>query len=260
MKEEKQGVIADIIFHNQENGYTIAVFETEDEQFTAVGNLPSCHKGRSYLLRGQWKIHPTYGEQFAISSFEEVMPSTEEGIEEFLSSGVLKGIGKKTAAAIVARFGSETFAVIENQPHRLTEIPGIGEKKAESVAEAFRSHREFAEITLYLQQFGINADYAMKLYRVYGADTIAGMHDINEGLFSEEYQTAFLKAYSQVFDELPYITGEHIWNFADFATAENIKRVQGNKKGIFTRTREPKMAAFFIKERWNKMKEKENGS
>ena len=92
-------------------------------------------------------------------------PSTEEGIEEFLSSGVLKGIGKKTAAAIVARFGSETFAVIENQPHRLTEIPGIGEKKAESVAEAFRSHREFAEITLYLQQFGINADYAMKLYR-----------------------------------------------------------------------------------------------
>ena len=127
MKEEKQGVIADIIFHNQENGYTIAVFETEDEQFTAVGNLPSCHKGRSYLLRGQWKIHPTYGEQFAISSFEEVMPSTEEGIEEFLSSGVLKGIGKKTAAAIVARFGNETFAVIENQPHRLTEIPGIGE-------------------------------------------------------------------------------------------------------------------------------------
>ena len=93
----------------------------------------------------------------------------------------------------------------------------------------------------------------------YGADTIAGMHDINEGLFSEEYQVAFLKAYSGVFDQLPYITGEHIWNFADFATAENIKRVQGNKKGIFTRTREPKMAAFYMKERWNKMKEKENG-
>ena len=93
----------------------------------------------------------------------------------------------------------------------------------------------------------------------YGADTIAGMHDINEGLFSEEYQVSFLKAYSSVFDQLPYITGEHIWNFADFATAENIKRVQGNKKGIFTRTREPKMAAFYMKERWNKMKEKENG-
>ena len=92
----------------------------------------------------------------------------------------------------------------------------------------------------------------------YGADTIAGMHDVNEGLFSEEYQVAFLKAYSEVFDSLPYITGEHIWNFADFATAENIKRVQGNKKGVFTRTREPKMAAFYLKERWNDMKEKEN--
>lgn len=91
----------------------------------------------------------------------------------------------------------------------------------------------------------------------YGADTIAGMHDIDEGLFSEEYQVAFLKAYSEVFDSLSYITGEHIWNFADFATAENIKRVQGNKKGIFTRTREPKMAAYYMKQRWNDMKEKE---
>ena len=92
----------------------------------------------------------------------------------------------------------------------------------------------------------------------YGADTIAGMHDIDEGLFSEEYQVAFLKAYSEVFDSLPYTTGEHIWNFADFATAENIKRVQGNKKGIFTRTREPKMSAYYMKQRWNEMKEKEN--
>lgn len=92
----------------------------------------------------------------------------------------------------------------------------------------------------------------------YGADTIAGMHDINEGLFSEEYQTAFLKAYSQVFDSLDFITGEHIWNFADFATAENIKRVQGNKKGVFTRTREPKAAAFYMKERWDEMREKES--
>lgn len=91
----------------------------------------------------------------------------------------------------------------------------------------------------------------------YGVDTIAGMHDIYQGLFSEEYQMEFLKTYSRVFDNLSYIVGEHIWNFADFSTAENIKRVQGNKKGIFTRTREPKMAAFYIRERWNKNKEKQ---
>lgn len=84
----------------------------------------------------------------------------------------------------------------------------------------------------------------------YGADTIAGFHDINGRLFSEEYQTEFLETYSRVFDSLPYITGEHVWNFADFATAENIKRVGGNKKGVFTRDRNPKMAAYFLKNRW----------
>lgn len=84
----------------------------------------------------------------------------------------------------------------------------------------------------------------------YGADTIAGFHDINARIFSEEYQVEFLRVYGEVFDSLPYITGEHVWNFADFATAENIKRVGGNKKGVFTRDRSPKMAAHFLKERW----------
>lgn len=194
MIEEKQGIIAEIIFHNQENSYTIAVFETEDEQFTAVGTLPSCRKGSTYLIRGQWKVHPSYGEQFSFFEFEEIMPSSEEGIEDFLASGVLKGIGKKTAAAIVAKFGSKTLDIIENQPERLTEISGIGPKKAESVAEAFRSHREFANITLYLQQYGINADYAMKLYRVYGPDTIAAIEDNPYQLVDDVFGIGFKKA------------------------------------------------------------------
>lgn len=84
----------------------------------------------------------------------------------------------------------------------------------------------------------------------YGADTIAGFHDLNARLFTEEYQTEFMKAYGKVFDSLDFITGEHVWVFADFATAENVKRVDGNKKGIFTRVRRPKQAAFFLKERW----------
>lgn len=84
----------------------------------------------------------------------------------------------------------------------------------------------------------------------YGADAIAGLHDLNDRMFSEEYQVEFLKAYGEVFDSLPYITGEHVWNFADFATAENVKRVNGNKKGVFTRERNPKMAAHFLRQRW----------
>lgn len=194
MTEEKQGIIAEIIFHNQDNAYTIAVFETEEEQFTAVGSLPACRKGSTYIIRGQWKTHPTYGEQFAFSSFEEVMPSSEAGIEEFLASGVLKGIGRKTAAAIVAKFGSDTFDIIEKEPDKLTEISGIGAKKAQAVSEAFRSHREFAEITLYLQQFGINADYAMKLYKVYGEDTIAAVEENPYRLAEDVYGIGFKKA------------------------------------------------------------------
>lgn len=194
MTEEKQGIIAEIIFHNQDNAYTIAVFETEEEQFTAVGSLLACRKGSTYIIRGQWKTHPTYGEQFAFSSFEEVMPSSEAGIEEFLASGVLKGIGRKTAAAIVAKFGSDTFDIIEKEPDKLTEISGIGAKKAQAVSEAFRSHREFAEITLYLQQFGINADYAMKLYKVYGEDTIAAVEENPYRLAEDVYGIGFKKA------------------------------------------------------------------
>ena len=128
MIEEKQGLIAEIIFHNNENGYTVAVFETETEAFTAVGNLPGAAAGRSYILRGEFVTHHTYGEQFAIREFEETMPSTKDGIREFLASGAMKGIGRKTAAAIVAAFGADTLRVIEEEPQRLTEVPGIGEK------------------------------------------------------------------------------------------------------------------------------------
>ena len=111
--EEKQGTIAEVIFRNDKNGYTVAVFETEIEAFTAVGNLPYADVGRSYVLRGEFTEHPTYGEQFAIKGFEEMMPSTEDSIRAFLASGVIKGIGKKTAAAIVSKFGADTLRIME---------------------------------------------------------------------------------------------------------------------------------------------------
>lgn len=151
MLEEKQGTIAEIIFHNSENGYTVAIFETETDAFTAVGNLPAVTAGRSYILQGEFTTHPVYGEQFSIKSFEEVMPSTEDGIREFLASEAMKGIGRKTAAAIVSVFGTDTLRVIEEEPHRLTDVPGIGKKTAERISLAFGKHREFASIVLYLR-------------------------------------------------------------------------------------------------------------
>lgn len=192
--EEKIAVITDIIYYNKENAYTIAVVETEEEEFTAVGYLPGAEKGRSYLFRGSWKTHAAYGEQFAFTSYEEQMPTTDQGIESFLSSGLLKGIGKKTAAIIVKRFGADTFRVIEEEPARLTEIPGIGEVKAKAVAEAFQAHREFARITLYFQQYGISAGYAMKLYKVYGSDTIAAVEENPYQLVDDVFGIGFRKA------------------------------------------------------------------
>ena len=123
--EHKQGAIAEIIYYNKENCYAILVMENDEEQFTAVGYLPQAEKGRRFSFEGVWKTHPQYGEQFAFSSFEEEMPSTAEGMEAFLVSGVIKGIGKKTAAAIIAHFGAETLQIIEQQPERLIEVEGL---------------------------------------------------------------------------------------------------------------------------------------
>ena len=194
MLEEKQGTIAEIIFHNSENGYTVAIFETETDAFTAVGNLPAVTAGRSYILQGEFTTHPVYGEQFSIKSFEEVMPSTEDGIREFLASEAMKGIGRKTAAAIVSVFGTDTLRVIEEEPHRLTDVPGIGKKTAERISLAFGKHREFASIVLYLQQFGINAEYAMKLYRVYGSGTIEAVEENPYRLLEDIFGVGFKKA------------------------------------------------------------------
>jgi len=191
---EVQGSIAEVIYHNKENYYTIAVVENGEEQFTIVGYLPAADRGRAFSFRGQWKTHPVYGEQFSFSEYQEEMPSTHEGIEGFLSSGLLKGIGKKTASAIVRKFGSETFHIIEKEPNRLTEVEGIGEKKAAAVSEAFLAHKEFAEITLFFQQFGIAPPYAMKLYKVYGSDTIRAVTENPYQLVDDVFGIGFKKA------------------------------------------------------------------
>ena len=194
MLEEYKGTIAEIIFHNNENGYTVAVFETELEAFTVVGTLPAVSVGRHYRLRGEFTMHPTYGEQFAIREFEEELPSTEDGIRDFLASGAMKGVGRKTAAAIVERFGENTLQVIEEDPGQLCGISGIGPKTAAKISEAFKQHREFANITLYLQNYGINSHYAMKLYEVYGADTIQAIEENPYQLVDDIFGIGFKKA------------------------------------------------------------------
>ena len=155
MREEKLGTASEVIFHNESNLYTILLFETKEEQFFAVGTMPQPRKGRRYRLFGEWKTHPKYGEQFAFTSFEEPEPTTEEGIMSFLASGVIKGIGPATALAIVKRFGDETLKTIAEHPERLTEVSGIGKKKAAAIAESYGAHREYADTVLKLSAYDI---------------------------------------------------------------------------------------------------------
>ncbi|WP_282201611.1 ATP-dependent RecD-like DNA helicase, partial [Emergencia timonensis] len=192
--EEKQGIITEIIFHNEDNGYTIAVMETEAEYFTVVGCLPSCVKGSSYKLRGTFKVHPTYGEQFAFTEFEEMLPTGKAGIEGFLASGVIKGIGPKMAAAIVNLFGEETLEIMEHEPEKLSRVSGIGPKKAESIAESFAAHREFANVSMFFQEYGVSADYALKLYKIYGASATELIKENPYRLVEEVYGIGFRKA------------------------------------------------------------------
>ena len=192
--EERQGSITEIIFQNEENGYTIAVMETEDEMFTVVGCLPSCAKGSSYRLRGAFKVHPVYGEQFAFSEFEEVLPTSKAGIEGFLASGAIKGIGPKMAATIVAEFGENTFDVLEKEPERLENVSGIGPKKAAQIIESYSAHREFASVSMFFQQFGVSAEYALRLYKVYGAAAVDLIQENPYRLVEEVYGIGFKKA------------------------------------------------------------------
>ena len=133
--ERIQGVLTDVIFRNEENGYTVAEMETDDELWTVVGILPSAETGTFFELKGERRIHPKFGEQFAFTESMEIMPSTTAGIEAFLASGVLKGVGPKLAAQLVSEFGEDTLRIIEEEPGRLREISGIGKKKAAAIAD-----------------------------------------------------------------------------------------------------------------------------
>ena len=192
--EERTGVIADIIFRNEENGYTVAVMETEDEYFTIVGNLPRVSKGSHFKLVGKFVDHKVYGEQFSFTECQEVMPTGKEAIFDFLSSGLIKGVGPSTARAIVSKFGENTLEIIENEPMRLLEVSGIGEKTAAKIADSFYEYIQFAKIALELQSYGISAIVAFRLYSVYEANTLNYILENPYRLVDEVPGFGFIKA------------------------------------------------------------------
>ncbi|MBQ2217757.1 MAG: AAA family ATPase, partial [Firmicutes bacterium] len=194
MKEVKEGRIVELIFHNEENFYTIAVFETDTEQFYAVGYLPRPAKGRRYTLTGEWKVHPRYGEQFAFTSFEEPEPATSDGILSFLSSGIIKGVGPSTAAAIVKKFGDEALKIIGEEPDRLLEVSGIGKVKAKTIAESYAEHKEYANTVMALSSLDISPAACLKLYKAYGAAAAEIVRENPYQLIADVWGIGFRKA------------------------------------------------------------------
>lgn len=166
------GEIGSIIYQNEVNSYTIAEFETEEEETTVVGYLPFIHEGDSLKLFGKFVEHKDYGRQFKIDTFEKLMPKTAKAIEKYLANGNVKGIGEQLAKRIVRKFGDETIYVFKHEPSRLAEIRGISENKAKEMAEDFVQNWEVWQIVGFLERFGIGAENAKKVYDLLGVNAI----------------------------------------------------------------------------------------
>lgn len=167
-------VVERITYQNPENGYSVMKVKVKDysDLVTLVGNLLEVPVGSVLLCEGEWKVDKRYGSQFVAQTWEEVMPATLYGIEKYLGSGLVKGIGPKYAQLIVSKFGLDTIEVIETDIQRLYEVPGIGKKRVEKIQESWEKQKDIKNVMLFLQGYGVSTAYAAKIYRQYGKDSI----------------------------------------------------------------------------------------
>jgi exodeoxyribonuclease V alpha subunit len=199
---EVQGVVDDIVFQNEENGYAIAHIVGNNERITIVGVIPFLSEGQDLKLQGQWVVHPQFGKQFKVEGCEEVLPSTAAGIEKYLASGVISGIGPVTARKIVEKFGDKTLDILDNDMDKLKEIEGIGEKKIDIIKESYNAQIEVKNIMIFLQTYGVTPNQCMKIYKRFGATSI------------------------EVVKQNPYILTEQVSGIG-FKTADKIARSLG---------------------------------
>lgn len=207
-------VVEHITYQNQENGYSVMRVKVKDyaDLVTLVGNLLDVPVGAVLLCDGVWKMDKRYGRQFVCETWEEVMPATVYGIEKYLGSGLVKGIGPKFAHLIVERFGTETIDIIEEDIERLYEVPGIGKKRVEKIRESWEKQKDIKNVMLFLQQYGVSTAYAAKIYQKYGKESI-----------------------DQV-KENPYRLADDIWGIG-FKTADGIAGKMGYGKNDLRRCR-----------------------
>lgn len=209
-----RGVVERITYQNPENGYTVlkCAVKNYSDLVTVVGNLLDVNVGSVLLVDGNWKIDSKYGRQFLAESWEETMPATVFGIEKYLGSGLIKGVGPKFAKRIVQKFGTETIEVIESDEKRLLEVEGIGKKRIRMIHESWEKQKEIKNIMLFLQDHGVSTAFAGKIYRQYGNESI------------------------QIVKENPFRLADDIWGIG-FRTADGIAQKLGFEKDDFARIR-----------------------
>jgi exodeoxyribonuclease V alpha subunit len=198
-----EGILERITFYSSETSYLIGRLGRQGkDNITFVGYFPSLHEGENLRLKGEWKVHPRYGRQFQVKEWETIIPTTRKGLERFLASGLIKGVGAHTAGLLVEHFGLEALEIIEKTPQRLQEISGIGPKKAALIHQSYERHKEIKEVMLFLQHFEISPSLALRLFRHYGARTLP------------------------LLKENPYLLAEEVFGIG-FITADKIARKMG---------------------------------
>ena len=197
--ERLRCVVERITYQNEKNGYSVIKCRARgfSDLVTVVGNMPEVHIGAVLTLTGTWKVNPKFGRQFTAVTFEETLPTTVHGIEKYLGSGLVKGIGPKFAQRIVRQFGAETLNVIEEDPDKLLAVPGIGKVRVERIKKSWVEQKEIKNIMLFLQGHDVSTAHATKIYKTYGNESI------------------------QVVKENPYRLADDIWGIG-FKTADTI--------------------------------------
>lgn len=190
----KEGKLGKIIFNNEENGYTVAIFDTEDGAIRIAGSFNAPKIGTKYRLDGSFTIHRKYGEQFSFTSYEEVLPEGVDAIYEFLAAGNIRGVGPKTAELIVDTFGEDSLVVIGETPEKLLQIKGIGPNTLAKISESYAETREFAQISLELSELGIEMSHAVKIFKLYGKESVGIVKENPYSLVEDVHGLTFQKA------------------------------------------------------------------
>lgn len=214
-------VVERITYQNPDNGYSVLKVRIKgyDDLVPLVGNLFDVNVGSVLLVEGSWKVDARYGRQIVADSWEETMPATIYGIEKYLGSGLIKGVGPKFAKRIVRQFGIDTLEIIETDIKRLLEVEGIGKKRVDQIAESWDRQKEIKNVMLFLQEHGVNTSYAARIYKEYGNESIG------------------------IVRENPFRLADDIWGIG-FRTADQIAQKLGVSKEAFVRLRSGIMYAL----------------